>query len=126
MLTKQELHRVDEYLFDHYTLTATDADYLNGVDDFILSCSLDHSFAVQNADRLLEQANDVHRKMSAVFLLDGGASPRLLEFQERYYQLLVLHRKATGQDNTAPLAMLCFSSSFDLFWLQARGSDTVS
>ena len=126
MLTEQEMHRVDEYLFEHYTLTATDTDYLNGVDDFIVSCSLDHKYAAENADRLLEQANDVHRKMSAVFLLDGGASPRLLEFQERYYQLLVLHRKAMGQDTTASLSMLCFSTSFDLFWLQARGSDTVS
>lgn len=126
MLTKQEMHRVDEYLFEHFSLTATDKDYLNRVDDLIVSCSLDHRYSVQNADRLSEQANDVYRKMSAVFMLDGGASPRLLEYQERYYQLLVLHRKATGQDTTAPLSMLCFSTSFDLFWLQARGSDTVS
>jgi len=126
MLTEQEIRRVDEYLFEHFSLTATDTDYLNEIDDFIVSCSLDYRNAAQNADRLLEQANDVHRKMSAVFMLDGGASPRLLEYQERYYQLLVLHRKATGQDTTAPLSMLCFSTSFDLFWLQARGSDTVS
>ena len=126
MLTEQEIRRVDEYLFEHFSLTATDKDYLNRVDDLIVSCSLDHRYSVQNADRLSEQANDVYRKMSAVFMLDGGASPRLLEYQERYYQLLVLHRKATGQDTTAPLSMLCFSTSFDLFWLQARGSDTVS
>ena len=126
MLTEQEIRRVDEYLFEHFSLTATDTDYLNEIDDFIVSCSLDYRYAAQNADRRLEQANDVHRKMSAVFMLDGGASPRLLEYQERYYQLLVLHRKATGQDTTAPLSMLCFSTSFDLFWLQARGSDTVS
>ena len=126
MLTKQEIRRVDEYLFEHFSLTATDTDYLNEIDDFIVSCSLDYRNAAQNADRLLEQADDVHRKMSAVFMLDGGASPRLLEYQERYYQLLVLHRKATGQDTTAPLSMLCFSTSFDLFWLQVRGSDTVS
>ena len=126
MLTEQEIRRVDEYLSEHFSLTATDTDYLNEIDDFIVSCSLDYRNAAQNADRLLEQANDVHRKMSAVFMLDGGASPRLQEYQERYYQLLVLHRKATGQDTTAPLSMLCFSTSFDLFWLQARGSDTVS
>ena len=126
MLTKQEIRRVDEYLFEHFSLTDTDKGYLNRVDDLIVSCSLDYRNAAQNADRLLEQADDVHRKMSAVFMLDGGASPRLLEYQERYYQLLVLHRKATGQDTTAPLSMLCFSTSFDLFWLQARGSDTVS
>ena len=126
MLTKQEMHRVDEYLFEHYALTATDKDYLNRVDDLIVSCSLDPRYAVQNTDRLLAQANEVYRKMSAVFMLDGGASPRLLEYQERYYQLLVLHRKATGQDTIAPLSMLCFSTSFDLFWLQACGSDTIS
>lgn len=126
MLTEQELRRVDKYLLDHYSPTTADTDYLNEVDDFIVSCSLDHSYAVQNADRLLEQANDAHRKMSAVFLLDGGASPRLLEYQERYYQLLVLHRKATGQDTTAPLSMLCFTSSFDLFWLQTQGSGSNS
>ena len=125
MPTKQDFGKIDKYLYTNYTLTATDTDYLNGVDDFIVSCSLDHSYAAQNADRLLEQADDVHRKMNAVFMLDGGASPRLLEYQERYYQLLVLHCKATGQDTTAPLSMLCFSTSFDLFWLQARGSDTV-
>ena len=126
MLTEQEMRRVDEYLLDHYSPTTSDADYLNEVDDFILTCSLDSGFAVENAERLLRQAEDVHRKMSAVFLLDGGASPRLLEYQERYYQLLVLHRKATGQDTTAPLSMLCFTSSFDLFWLQTQGSDRNS
>ena len=125
MATKQDFHDVDKYLYANYTLTKADTAYLNEVDDFIVSCSLDHSYAAQNADRLLEQANDVHRKMSAVFMLDGGATPRLLEYQERYYQLLVLHGKVTGQDTTAPLSMLCFSTSFDLFWLQARGSDTV-
>lgn len=125
MLTKQELHRVDEYLFEHYTLTAADTDYLTEIDDFIVSCSLDCGYAAQSPDEISEKAADVHRKMSAVFLLDGGASPRLLEYQERYYQLLVLHRKATGQDTTAPLSMLCFTTSFDLFWLQPRGSDTV-
>ena len=126
MLTEQEMRRVDEYLLDHYSPTTADADYLNEVDDFILTCSLDSGFAAENAERLLWQAEDVHRKMSAVFLLDGGASPRLLEYQERYYQLLVLHRKATGQDTTAPLSMLCFTSSFDLFWLQTQGSDSNS
>lgn len=126
MLTEQELRRVDEYLLDHYSPTTADTDYLNEVDDFILTCSLDSGFAAENAEQLLRQAEDVHRKMSAVFLLDGGASPRLLEYQERYYQLLVLHRKATGQDTTAPLSMLCFTSSFDLFWLQTQGSDSNS
>lgn len=126
MLTEQEMRRVDEYLLDHYSPTTADTDYLNEVDDFILTCSLDSGFAAENAERLLRQAEDVHRKMSAVFLLDGGASPRLLEYQERYYQLLVLHRKATGQDTTAPLSMLCFTSSFDLFWLQTQGSDRNS
>ena len=126
MLTEQEMRRVDEYLLDHYSTTTADTDYLNEVDDFILTCSLDSGFAAENAERLLWQAEDVHRKMSAVFLLDGGASPRLLEYQERYYQLLVLHRKATGQDTTAPLSMLCFTSSFDLFWLQTQGSDSNS
>ena len=126
MLTEQEMRRVDEYLLDHYSTTTADTDYLNEVDDFILTCSLDSGFAAENAERLLWQAEDVHRKMSAVFLLDGGASPRMLEYQERYYQLLVLHRKATGQDTTAPLSMLCFTSSFDLFWLQTQGSDSNS
>lgn len=126
MLTEQEMRRVDEYLLDHYSPTTADTDYLNEVDDFILTCSLDSGFAAENAERLLRRAEDVHRKMSAVFLLDGGASPRMLEYQERYYQLLVLHRKATGQDTTAPLSMLCFTSSFDLFWLQTQGSDRNS
>lgn len=119
MLPQEEYPRVEAYLADHYALTPTDRDYLNTVDDYILSCSLTTIGSLDPAE-LLDRAQEVHRKLSAVFLLDGGCSPRLLEYQERYYQLMVLHAKATGQNEIAPLAMLCFTSSFDLFWLQAQ------
>jgi len=117
MLTKQEADRIDIYLEEHFSPTETDIDYLSEVDDFIVSCSLDDDYCQKNADRLLQTAEDVHRKMSAIFMLEN-CSPRLLYYQETYYQLLVMYAKATGKDDTAPLAMLCFSSSFDLFWLQ--------
>ena len=117
MLKKDEADRIDVYLQTHCDLTENDMDYLTKVDDFIVECSLDPDYAKRNADRLLATAEDVHRKMSAIFMLET-CSPRLLYYQEAYYQLLILHAKAIGQDDTAPLAMLCFSSSFDLFWLQ--------
>ena len=125
MLSEQEIHRADRYLLANYTLTDTDNEYLAEIDDYIVTCSVDPMYAVKNAEQLKAQAEEVHRKMSAIFIIDGAATPRLLEYQERYYQLLILHRKASGQDDTSALALLCFTSSFDLFWLQAsRGSDT--
>jgi len=117
MLKKEEADRIDLYLETHYYLNESDMEYLSDVDELVIDCSLDADYCKKNADRLLTTAEDVHRKMSAIFMLET-CSPRLLYYQESYYQLLTLHAKATGKDDTAPLAMLCFSSSFDLFWLQ--------
>lgn len=116
MLTKREAERIDRYFETHYNPTEVDIDYLNEVADFIVEC-IDPGYCQQNADKLLKTAEDVHRKMSAIFILEN-CSPRLLYYQEVYYQLMTLYAKATGKDDTQPLAMLCFTSSFDLFWLQ--------
>lgn len=120
MLSKEESRRVEEHLITHYAPTEADMDYLNTLDDYIVACSISPAYARAQEQQLVDTAKDVHRKMSAIFMLDGGCSPRLLEYQERYFQLCVLHCKAIGTDDIDPLAMLCFTSSFDLFWLQVQ------
>ena len=71
MLSEQEIHRADRYLLANYTLTDTDNEYLAEIDDYIVTCSVDPMYAVKNAEQLKAQAEEVHRKMSAIFIIDG-------------------------------------------------------
>lgn len=119
MLTNQELDRVDKYLFDNYCPTQSDMDYFNGIDDFIVDCSLSDDYCKSNAEKLKHLSEEVHRKLCAVFILEDF-SPRTLLYQEKYYELRVLLAKATEQDEIKDLAMLCFTESFDLLWLQRK------
>ena len=117
MLTHEELDRVDKYLYNNYCPTKSDIAYFNAIDDFIIDCSMNETYCKEQADKLKELSEEVHRKLCAMFILEDF-SPRTLLYQEKYYELKVLLSKATGQDNTKELSMLCFTESFDLLWMQ--------
>lgn len=121
MLTPEETRRIDKCLSERYSCSNQDYKDLEKADLLILECSLDPAFANRSASALLDMANDIKRKMNAIFIFDDGVSPRLIEYQERYFQLLQIHCQVTGQDDTEPLALLAFSTAFDLFWLQSNG-----
>ena len=118
MVTQKECDRVLGYL-KNYCSNDSDTQFINELDNFIVECSLTPVSLLQ-ADILLDKANTVKSKMDEFYTIDTGCSPRLLEYQERYFQLMILYSKAAGIDDTAPLSMLCFTSSFDLFWLQCQ------
>ena len=86
MLTHEELDRVDKYLYNNYCPTKSDIAYFNAIDDFIIDCSMNEAYCKENADKLKELSEEVHRKLCAMFILEDF-SPRTLLYQEKYYEL---------------------------------------
>ncbi len=118
MLTQKQAAQVDEYLMNNYTLSQKDNDYLDDIDMLILECSLKEYHSEETTKKLLHAAEEVYKKMTAYFTIDTGCSPRVLAYQDRYYSLMYIFKKARGEFAISELAMQCFTSSFDLFWLQ--------
>ena len=120
MITPIEAQKVDEYLTNMYSPTKEDLDYLDKVDNLICECVADNCYAYVNSDKLFNVACSIYETMKSIFETDCGVSPRLLQYQERYLQLMTLYAKVNELDDMYidNLALLCFVSSFDLYFLQ--------
>lgn len=109
------MDELDTYYKAHYACTEDDLQYLDKIENLIWDCVIDPNYAKRNPEKLLQAAKAVKLKMDALYVCDDGCTERQLLYQEKYHKLQVLYRKATGQDETAPLSMLCFASSLHLF-----------
>ena len=118
MLTKNEYDRVEQYLVEHFTMCQSQQDWINEVDNTIACCSFDNNCTRENREYLAQVAIVLKSHMDVLYHASCGCTPLMLEYQERYYQILILLKKIAGRDDTKELTMLCFASSLDLLWLQ--------
>lgn len=120
MITKNEAANIEEYLKGVYSLTDEESHYLEQADSLIYSCMYNKKEAKRNSEKLLYMADELYNYMSDIFSMDCGVSPRLLQYQERYYQLLLLYAQANELQGMYldSLSLLCFTSAFDLYYLQ--------
>lgn len=120
MLTKEIAPLVEDYLSKTYSLTDEDLKYLENADKLILICSVHPEEAKKRSEQLLYTADELFNCMATIFETDCGVSPRLLQYQERYYQLYIMYAKANELQGMYldSLSLLCFTSSFDLYYLQ--------
>ena len=130
MLTKELADQVDEYLAVVYSPTPEDMKYFEAADEMILEYTFDGVHTEYDNRRIWQMADELLMCMQNIFQDSCGVTPRLLQYQERYYQLLTLYAKANDLEGfyMDALALLCFTSSFDLYYLKnlkyKEGSDT--
>ena len=119
MLTREIAEQVDEYLYQMYSPTSEDMEYLEEVDDLILELTINEPTPRDNAT-IQRVANDLLARMQILFENYSAATPVLIQYQERFYQLQVMYAKANNMQEAYldSLALLCYTSSFDLYYLQ--------
>ena len=120
MITKDFSAQIEDYLAAVYSPTEEDFKYLEKADGLILETATNMNEAIRRGDDLLYAADELMEYMAEMFNNDGGISPRLLQFEERYLQLLVTYAKANNHEAMYldSLALLCFVESFDLYYLR--------
>lgn len=119
MITKALAEQVDEYLTVMYSPTSEDMDYLEKADDMILDFTI-NGVSPRDSESIQRMTDELYENMKNIFMDNCGVSPRLLQFCERYYQLLLYYAKANNLEGMYldSLALLCFTSSFDLYYLK--------
>lgn len=119
MLTRELAEQVDEYLFQMYSPTKEDMEYFEAADNMILDFTVNGADTKGDSEAIQKMVDELLMCMKNIFEDSCGVTPRLLQYQERYYELLTIYAKANHLDGMYldGLAMLCFTESFDLYYL---------
>lgn len=120
MLTKELAERVDEYLFQMYSPTAEDLMYLEAADNMILDFTVNGADTKRDSEAIQRMTDELLACMQNIFQDSCGVTPRLLQYQERYYELLAIYAKANHLDGMYldVVALLSYVSSLDLYYLK--------
>lgn len=119
MLTQELAKQVDEYLATTYSLTSQDMKNLEEADNMIMDFTI-NGVGPKDSEAIQRMTDELYESMKNIFMDNCGVTPRLLQYQERYYQLLVYFAKANKLEGMYldSLALLCFTSSWDLYYLK--------